>query len=185
MAVLIRRRFSRRACPPRQSPLLHGGQARRLNIFSILTIKNYSAPGGRGMNAIYLPPELESLECLLADAPQPEPPDALRRRILDGVQTQLRRDRTVRRWRVAAASAAAVLVVIGLSLGALGATSFAFQPREPSPSIYEVARRLQQLSPGLSREESLRQAVLRQIGNSASSQTPLGEIPPEPQRDDS
>jgi hypothetical protein len=131
------------------------------------------------MEHLQLSPELERLERLLVGGPRPEPSAALRRRVLGGVKSELRSERILPRWRFAAAFAATLLVGLSLSFGVLQATSFALQQRELSPSVYEVARRLQQLSPGLSREESLRQAVLRQISAEVSCRTPLGEIPSE------
>jgi hypothetical protein len=130
---------------------------------------------------LQLPPELERLERFLACSPRPEPSAALRRRVLSGMRSELRSERILPIWRFAAAFAATLLVGLSLSLGVLQATSFALQQCDLSPSVSEVARRLQQLSPGLSREESLRLAVLRHIGAEASRQTPLGEIPSEHQ----
>ena len=131
------------------------------------------------MENLQLPPELERFERVLACGPRPGPSAALRRRVLSSVQSQLRSERILPRWRFAAAFAATILVGISLSLGALQATSFALQQRESAPSVYEVARRLQQLSPGLSRKESLRLAVLRHISAEANCRTPPGEIPSE------
>ncbi len=131
------------------------------------------------MEILQLPRELERLERLLVCGPRPEPSVALRRRILSSVVSELRSKRNFSRWRFAAAFAAALLVGLSLSLGIPQATVFAMQQRERSPSLCEVAKRLQQLSPGLSREESLRQAVLRQIGAAVNCRTPLGEIPSE------
>jgi hypothetical protein len=131
------------------------------------------------VESFQLPPELEQLERLLASGPRPEPPAALRRRVLGSVGFELHRESLSPRWRFAAAFAATLLVGLGLSLGVLQATSFALQPRPSPPSVYEIARRLQELSPALSREESLRQATLRQIAAEAGGRTPLGEIPSE------
>ena len=126
-----------------------------------------------------LPPELAPVERLLARGPRPEPSAALRRRVLSIVRYELHREPVSPRWRFAAAFAAAVFVGLGLSLGVLQTTSHALQPDPSPPSVYEIARRLQQLSPGLSREESLRQAALRHIGAEASGRTTLGELPSE------
>ncbi len=132
-----------------------------------------------------LPPELERLERLLAHGPRPEPSTALRRRVLSEVRSELRSERVLPPWRFAAAFAATLLVGLSLSRGVLHTTGFALQQAESPPSVYEIARRLQQLSPGLSRKESLRQAVLRQMGAETNDQTPLGDIPREPQSHDS
>ena len=76
--------------------------------------------------------------------------------------------------RFAAAFAAIVLLAMGLSLGVRQATAAAWQQRESPISIATVARQLQTLSPGLSREQSLRLAASRHIGAEAGGQTPLG-----------
>jgi hypothetical protein len=129
------------------------------------------------MENLQLPPEFEPLERLLACGPRPEPSTMLRQRVLSGVRSELRGDHMALEWRFAAAFAATLLVGLSLSLGVLQATSFALQQRESSPSLEEVAKRLRQLSPGLSRDESLRQAVLRLVGAEARCQTPLGDLP--------
>jgi hypothetical protein len=126
-----------------------------------------------------LPPELGRLERHLACGPRPEPSAALRGRVLSDVRSRLRRERFLARWRFVAACAATLLVGLGLLLGVLQATVFALQPRDAPLSVCEIARRLQQLSPRLSREESLRQAVLRRIGAEVSGQTSPGDIPSE------
>lgn len=126
-----------------------------------------------------LPPELEGLQRFLACGPRPEPSAALRRRVLGRVQSELHRERTARNWQFAAAFAATLLVGLSLSLGVLHASSFALHQRESPPSVFEVARRLQVLSPGLSREDSLRQATLRHIGAEVSGRTTLGDVPSE------
>jgi hypothetical protein len=63
---------------------------------------------------------------------------------------------------------------MGLSLGALQATASAWQQRESPRSIAMVASQLQQLSPGLSRKQSLRLAALRHIGAEANGQLSAG-----------
>ena len=126
------------------------------------------------MEDLQLPPELERLEHLLMCGPCPEPSAALRRRILSSVGSELRSKQVLPRWRLAATFAAVLLVGLSLSFGILQATIFAMQPH---PTLCEVAKRLQRLSPGLSREESLRQAALRQIGVEAACPMLLGDIP--------
>jgi hypothetical protein len=129
------------------------------------------------MAALQLPPELERLERLLAHGPRPEPSAALRRRVLGSVRAELRSECVLPKWRFAMAFAAILLVGLSLSLSVLQATGFALQQCTSHPSVYEVARRLQQLSPSLSHKESLRQAVLRHMGAEVNCQTPLGDIP--------
>ena len=48
------------------------------------------------------------------------------------------------------------------------ATGFALHPPASAPTVYDVARQLQQLSPAVSREDSIRQAMLRHVGAEAS-----------------
>lgn len=129
------------------------------------------------MQNLQLPPELKRLERFLTRGPRPVPSAALRQRVFSNVRSELRSKRISSRWRFGVALAASLLVWLGLSLGAMQATVFALQHHEVSPSVFEVARRLQQLSPNLSREESLRQAVLRNIGAEVNCTTPLGDIP--------
>jgi len=136
------------------------------------------------MEDLELPAELQRLQRLLACGPQPEPSAALRRRVLRGVRTGLCRQRVLPKWRFAAAFAATLLVGLSLSFGVLQATVSAMQQHERPPSVDEVAKRLQQLSPALSREESLRLAALRQISVQYGHETPLGEIPSGPEYHD-
>ena len=118
---------------------------------SLVGAKSSSLEGETVMEDSQFPPELERLERLLTCGPRPEPSAALRRRVLGGVQSELRSERIWPKWRFAAAFAATILVGLSLSLGVLQATGFAVQQRQSPRSVYEVARRLQQLSPGLSR----------------------------------
>jgi hypothetical protein len=115
-----------------------------------------------------LPPELERMEWILTRGPRPVPSAALRRRVLGSIRSELHRERLRSKWRLAAAFAATLLLGLSLSLGAVQATSFALQQPEAPPSVAEIARRLQQLSPQLSHEESLRQAMLRGISPETS-----------------
>lgn len=129
-----------------------------------------------------LPNELKQIERLLLGGPRSAPSAALRGRVLadvrsELVKSELARTRNSPGWRFAAAIAATLLVGLGFSLCAMQTTAFGLQRRESPLSINEIALRLQQLSPGLSHEESLRQAALRQIGVEVSCQTPLGDIP--------
>src|SRR3974377_1607886 len=97
-----------------------------------------------------LPYEMERVERLLSRDPRPVPSAAMRRRVLGGVQSQLRRDRMLPKFRFALAFVGRFFLAMNLLLGVLGSNSFALQPSEPNPSVSEVARRLQELSPGLS-----------------------------------
>ena len=128
------------------------------------------------MEDMQLPPELERLERFLVSGPRSAPSAALRGRVLEGIRSELHREHTWSKWRFAAALAAALLVDLCLSLAVVQATCFALQQRESHPSVHEVARRIQQLSPDLSPEESLRRAVLVRIGAEMGSRTNLDDV---------
>jgi hypothetical protein len=68
--------------------------------------------------------------------------------------------------------------------GVLQATIVNAHNRQTPPSVDQVAGRLQNLSPGLSREESLRQANLRYITGGMSGSCHFGDVFPEHQRHD-
>jgi hypothetical protein len=121
-----------------------------------------------------LPPDLERLEHLLANGPRPAPSAALRRRVLAGVQSELRRQLISLRWRFAAAFAAAVLAMLSFSLAAAQATSFVQQQHESTPSVREVAKQIQQRSPDISPEESIRRAMLMEIVGRVGCRPTLG-----------
>ena len=119
--------------------------------------------------------ELERLERLLTSAPRPEPSVALRRRVLGSMGSQLRRQRRVSRWRFAMALAAMLLLSLGPLLAAAHAANLVLQRRESLPSLHEVARRIQQLSPDISSEESVRRAMLIRIAAEAGCQAKLSD----------
>jgi hypothetical protein len=133
-------------------------------------------------------PELDPLERLLTRGPRPLPSAGLRQRVLDGIRSELRRnmfntirmelrrDRIRSKWRFAAAFSATILVCLGISLGVMRSTRHSPSQQAASPSIDDVAWRLQQISPGLSKKESLLQASLRQIGDDPKSSTTLCDI---------
>jgi hypothetical protein len=131
------------------------------------------------MDELRLPYEVEllerQLERFLSCGPRPEPSVALRRRVLSDARSELRRGRFLPQWRFAATFAATVLVVLGLWLGMLQATSFALPSYGGPLPVEEVARRLQVLSPNLSQEDSVLQAKYRQICAEAHHETPAGE----------
>jgi hypothetical protein len=132
------------------------------------------------MKEIQLPADLERVERLLLRQPLAEPSAALRRRVLDDVraelrqcvleslQAELRRRRARAKWRFAAAVAATLLVALGLWLGVLQAANAAVQQSASTPTLSDIAWQIQQISPQVSRKDSLHQAMLRQIGNEAS-----------------
>jgi hypothetical protein len=115
------------------------------------------------MEEIRLPRDLRPIERLLTSEPRPEPSAALRWRVLNQVQAELRRDRPTPRWRFAVAIAATLLVALSLSVAAIQRARSFLGPREVPPTIGNVAWQLRQVSPTLSKEESLRQAALRHV----------------------
>ena len=140
------------------------------------------------MKEIRLPAELEQVERLLLCEPLAEPSAALRRRVLDdvraelrqsvleGLRAELRREQRRSKWRFVAAAAAVLLVGLGLSLSVLQTTSFALQQREFTPTLSDIARQIQQISPQVSQRDSRRQAMLRQIGDEASCGTAVSKL---------
>lgn len=111
-----------------------------------------------------LPPELEQLERRLADGPRLDPSSALRQRVLRGVHAELASDGLLPRWRFAAAAAAAVFIWLSLSLAITQMINSALaRPRSQQP-VGELARQIQRRLPELSPEESLREAILLQVG---------------------
>jgi hypothetical protein len=125
-----------------------------------------------------LAPELERVERLLACGPRAAPSPALRRRVLDSAQAELRQrmlnqlrtalrreeKRSVRRF--VAACAATLLIGAGFVFGV--AHGGRFTADASSPTVYDIARQLQQFSPEVSRKDLLVQAALRHIGSDAS-----------------
>jgi hypothetical protein len=149
-----------------------------------------------------LPEDLERVDRLLARAPRCEPSAALRRRVLDqvraelrgvvpvfvsrniglpssvlnGWQAQLRRRRQQSKWSLAGAIAATLVITVGLSLGVLQASSFALQQGELTPTLSDIAWRIQQIAPQVSQRDSEYQASLRQIGDDASRGTAVARL---------
>ena len=131
-----------------------------------------------------LAPELERLERLLTFGPQPEPSAGLQQRVLGDVRAELHQQRLARlrselfreqrrsRRRFALACAATILAGLGFSFGVMHAGGFALRPPASAPTVYDVARQLQQLAPAVSQRDLLAQATVRQIGAEAS----CGEI---------
>jgi hypothetical protein len=140
------------------------------------------------MKEIQLPAELEQVEQLLLREPLAEPSAALRRRVLDdvraelrqsvleGLRAELRREQRRTRWRFAAAAAAVLLVGLGLLLSVLQSTSFALQQHDFTPTLSDIAWQIQQISPQVSPKDSRQQAMLRQIGDEASSGTAVSKL---------
>lgn len=137
---------------------------------------------------IRLPADLERVERLLLCEPLAEPSAALRRRVLDdvrselrqsvidGLRAELRREQVRSKWRLAVAICAMLLVALSFSLSILHATSFAMQQREFTPTLSNIAWQIQQISPQVSKKDSLHQAMLRQIGDEASSGTAVNRL---------
>ncbi len=138
-----------------------------------------------------LHPELEHVERLLTCAPAAEPAAALRRRVLDDVHEELRycvlhrlraqliREQKRASRRLAVASAATLLVAVGLSVGAVRAVGVPLKPSASAPSVANLARQLQQISPEMSQRDSLVQATLRQVGPDAACRDLLKNVFPD------
>jgi hypothetical protein len=134
------------------------------------------------------PPELDPIERMLTSGPRPFPSEELRRRVSDSVRAELRknmfdvirmelrRNNIRSKWRFAAAFAATIAVCLIITLGVMRETRHSLRQSQSPQTLDDVAWRLQQISPELSKEESLIQASLRQIGTNAESSTTLGDI---------
>ena len=127
------------------------------------------------MDLEQLLPEIEQLEHMLASGPRPEPSPALRQQVLDSVWSELRCEHRMPKWRLAASVAAAVLVSLTLSLAVAQAAGVVLRQHRSLPSVHQVAKRIEKLSPDLSPEESLRQATLLQIAAEVGCRTKLGD----------
>jgi hypothetical protein len=132
------------------------------------------------MDNSQFPAELERVEHILTCAPRPEPSAALRQRVLDDVREELRhcmlhrlriellRQQKRSSRRIAVACAASFLLAVGLSIGVMHAAGVALRRPTSAPTVADVARRIQQLSPQMSERDSLLQATLRQVGPEAA-----------------
>lgn len=129
-------------------------------------------------------PDLDRIERLLLSQQQPAPSPGLSYRVLSDTWAELRGKRKIRRWPGPAACAALLLVAVGLLAVVLQATVLGTRDVQPNPSVDQVAGRLQSLSPGLSREESVRQAKLRYITGGVMGSQPLRDIVTEQKRHD-
>lgn len=129
-------------------------------------------------------PELERIERLLLSQQQPAPSPGLRYRVLSDAWAELRNKRKIRRWPGPVACAAILLVAVGLLGVVLQATVLGTRDVQPNPSVDRVAGQLQSLSPGLSREESVRQAKLRYITGGVMGSQTLRDVVTEQKRHD-
>ena len=121
-----------------------------------------------------LPLELQQVEQDLAARPRGEPSQELKRRCLQDLQSELRRQRRECRWAFAAAIAASLLVGLNLSLSASQATDFGFRPDGREESVQEMAAEIERLLPDFAPREAMRQAMLLRA---ASSVVPCPEVP--------
>jgi hypothetical protein len=120
--------------------------------------------------------ELDRLQALLASRPLSGPLPSLRERVLGDVRGELRRQRRSQRRQFATAFAATIVLGAGLSLAVWQGARHAFQRRSSLPSVSQVAEQIRARAPELSREESVRQAVLvtlsYQVGGQARQDVP-------------
>jgi hypothetical protein len=115
------------------------------------------------MDEFQLPADLEHIERLLTAPPRPDLPATFRSHLLMELHLELRSDFPPRRWRFAAPIVLSVAISLGLVLWIFEPGVIAMPVAFASPSVESVATQLQQLAPGLSRADSLRLAMVRQI----------------------
>jgi hypothetical protein len=117
------------------------------------------------MESWRLSADLEEIQRALSNRLLPGPSPLLRQKVLAGMRSPLRRQRSPARWRFTIAVAAAALFWLNLSLTASRITDCGLRWRRPSGSIEIAARQIEQLLPGLSPVESRRQAILLRAGS--------------------
>jgi hypothetical protein len=110
-----------------------------------------------------LPPDLRQLQRDLARRPLPDPPAALRRRVLARALAELRARPSSARWAFAAKTAAAVLLWINLSISATATTNGA-PPRPPGATTAAVAEQIRRALPDLPPRDALACARLLRAG---------------------
>jgi hypothetical protein len=69
-----------------------------------------------------------------------------------------------------------LLVGVSFSVNVFQATAFALKQQEFTPTLSDIARQIQQISPEVSKRDSEYQARLRQIGDEASNGTAVNRL---------
>lgn len=120
-----------------------------------------------------LPDDLDSFERQLQSRPRETLPDGLRGRVMAGVEQALLRQRRESRWRWVATAAAGVCLWLNVSISASSNTVVPDIERVQPQPIQQLAREIEELAPGLSHGEAMRQAFLFQSGKRL---TPCPEV---------
>jgi hypothetical protein len=111
-----------------------------------------------------LPPDLEQIERELAARPRSWPDAGLKERCVQQLRVELRGPGSGSRWSLVAATAAALLVGLNLSLSATQATDFGLHIGSQQQSVQRAAEEIRQLLPDVPPKEAARQAVLLRAG---------------------
>lgn len=122
-----------------------------------------------------LPPDLAALERLLADRPRADPPPDLGPRVLAAARAA-RGPRAAPGWRAWAATAAAVLLGVNLSMSVAANTAWDFAPAADPGAFEAAADRLRAVAPDLPEAELRRQALL---ARAAAGLTPTAYLAPD------
>ena len=116
------------------------------------------------MEDLQLPAELQQLERDLSNRSRATTSANLRQRVLDGVQTQLRVERSQSRWQFAVAIAVAAMLWVNLSISVTQATNYGLRLDGDGQSIETLAGEIQHLVPELLAREATQEAILLQAG---------------------
>lgn len=117
-----------------------------------------------------LPEELAAIERQLAARTRPQPSEALRGRVMAAVRRELRTSpaparRPLTAWNCALAAAAAVILLLNLSVMSTNSAVFAIHPSGDGADTLATAEALRRLVPEMSEEQALGQAVLLRAGS--------------------
>ena len=116
-----------------------------------------------------LPEELAAIERQLAARPLPQPSEALRGRVMAAVRSELRTApvparRPLTAWKCALAAAAAVILLLNLSVMSTNSAVFALRAPGDGPDTLATAAAVRRLVPQLSQDEAIGQAVILRAG---------------------
>ena len=120
------------------------------------------------MEAPKVPPDLSSLERMLAQRECPEPAADLKERVIQSVEAEISRiesppQRANGWWGfVAATAASVVLLLMNQSLSAARATSYDLDLAAEPQSLDTAMRQIRELLPDLSRREAMAYAMTNQ-----------------------
>lgn len=128
------------------------------------------------METFALPPELQELEHGLLRNARSRVPATLEERVLRGVRSELKRERSRSRWFFAATLAAMVIVVLNVSMSASRVTDFGMQEPERVRPVQELAGQIRALLPQMTDRAALQQALLLRLSERYDPY--LRELPP-------